>query len=601
MEMTSGSGANNYRRVPDDELAGDPAAAAQPRPPPAAGEKQETRRRRLVVIAGLMMTLPLLAFFVLGRESASTVWDFASAKLMNNAFFNNASPPHGNNAGAADELLGGLLAPSMDRRSCRSRHELWRYFKHFPYAPSPYLLSKLRAYEARHRRCAPGTPLYAEAISRLRSGGGAAAAGEESCSYVVWLPFDGLGNRMLSMASGFLYALLTGRVFLAAIPPDSGDLFCEPFPNTTWLLPVDDFPVANLFGLGARPDHSLTRLLAKNKLSAAADLPAASNATATVAPAYVYLSLGWQKTDMAPFFCGEHQRALSKVSWLLLYSDLYFAPSLYTIAGFHGELRRMFPAREATAHLLLRYLLHPGNPVWGLVTRYYHAYLAPASRRVGVQIRMSAAGDDHVPADDKYNQILACSRQEHNILPEIAADGDAAAAAAGNLTTTSAGDNGGGNSTAILIASLYADYYERLRARYYEHAAAAAGGGAAPWVGVFQPTHEGVQATGKVEHNRKALAEIYLLSFSDELVTSGLSTFGYVSAGLAGVRPAILLTTFGHKVPEPPCRRAVSMEPCNLTPPPAGVTCRAKAVDEEDLARHLKVCEDWTKGVKLYD
>jgi hypothetical protein len=37
-------------------------------------------------------------------------------------------------------------------------------------------------------------------------------AGEESCrcSYIVWLPFDGLGNRMLSMVSGFLYALLTG-------------------------------------------------------------------------------------------------------------------------------------------------------------------------------------------------------------------------------------------------------------------------------------------------------------------------------------------------------------------------------------------------------
>ncbi|CAL5091853.1 unnamed protein product [Urochloa decumbens] len=600
MSMEITSGANNYRRVPDE--LGDPAA---PEPwPPAAAREKETRRRRAMAIAGLMALPLLVAFFVLGRESASTAWDFASAKLMNNAFFNNASPHHGNNNNA-DELLDGLLAPGMDRRSCRSRHELFRYFKHFPYAPSPYLLSKLRAYESLHRRCAPGTPLYADAISRLRSGLGgasAAAAGEESCRYIVWLPFDGLGNRMLSMASGFLYALLTGRVFLVAVPPDSAGLFCEPFPNTTWLLPVEDFPVANFFGLGPRPDHSLTRLLAKNKISVAGadgDLPAASNATATTVPAYVYLSLGWQKTDLRPFFCGENQRALAKVSWLLLYSDLYFAPSLYKIAGFHGELRRMFPEREATAHLLLRYLLHPGNAVWGLVTRYYGAYLAPANRRVGVQIRMSAAGDDHVPADDKYNQILACSRQER-ILPETAAVDEAtpsAVTAAGDPTTT----NGGGNTTAILVASLFAEYYERLRSRYYEHATTANGGGGGAWVGVFQPTHEEVQDTGKLEHNRKALAEIYLLSFSDELVTSGLSTFGYVSAGLAGVRPTILLTAFGHKVPEPPCRRAVSMEPCNLTPPPPDVKCRAKVVDEEDLARHLKVCEDWTKGVKLYD
>ncbi|CAN6170664.1 unnamed protein product [Urochloa humidicola] len=579
MEMTSG--ANNYRRVPDE--LGDPSSS-EPWPPAAAREK-ETRRRRLLLAAGLM-TLPLLAFFVLGRESASTFWDFASAKLINNGFFNNNASPHGNNAGA-DELLGGLLAPGMDRRSCRSRHELWRYFKHFPYAPSPYLLSKLRAYEARHRRCAPGTPQYAESISRLRSslsGGGAAAAGvEEECRYIVWLPFDGLGNRMLSMASGFLYALLTGRVFLVAVPPDSNGLFCEPFPNTTWLLPVDDFPVANFFHLGPHPEMSLTRLLANNKFTVAGDyLPAASNSTAAAAavPAYVYLSLGWQKTDMRAFFCGENQRALSKVSWLLLYSDLYFAPSLYAVSGeFHDELRRVFPEREAMAHLLLRYLLHPGNTVWGLVTRYYHAYLAPASRRVGVQIRMSNSGDDHVPADDKYNQILACSRLEH-ILPETAADGDDAA---GNFTTTSTGDNGSGsNSTAILVASLFAEYYEAE-------------------VEVLRPTHEEVQATGKLAHNRKALAEIYLLSFSDELVTSGLSTFGYVSASLAGLRPTILLTAFGHKVPEPPCRRAVSMEPCNLTPPPPELKCRGQAVDGEDLARHLKVCEDWTKGVKLYD
>ena len=195
-------------------------------------------------------------------------------------------------------------------------------------------------------------------------------------------------------------------------------------------------------------------------------------------------------------------------------------------------------------------------------------------------------GSDTVPADDKYNQILACSRQEC-ILPETVDDSDEAA-----VTTTGTGGGGGGgnngSSTAILIASLYADYYERLRSRYYEHAAKAGDG---VGVGMFQPTHEERQATDKLAHNQKALAEIYLLSFSEELLTSGLSTFGYVSSNLAGVRPTILLTAFHHKVPATPCRRAVSMEPCNLTPP-RGVECRAgEAVDGEDLARHLKVCD----------
>jgi xyloglucan fucosyltransferase len=220
-----------------------------------------------------------------------------------------------------------------------------------------------------------------------------------------------------------------------------------------------------------------------------------------------------------------------------------------------------------------------------LVTRYYRSYLAPATRRIGVQIRMF--GFASIPADDMYNQILNCSRQEH-ILPETDEDNDEAA---------TDGD-GSDNSTAIFIASLYSDYCKRLRSRY--SAPHTAKGSAATRVGVFQRTHEEQQATENLAHNQRALAEIYLLSFSEELITSGLSTFGYVSSGLAGVRPAILLTAFDHKVPETPCRRAVSMEPCNLTPP-RGVDCRDKPADEEDLARHVRVCEDFKDGVKFFD
>jgi xyloglucan fucosyltransferase len=468
----------------------------------------------------------------------------------------------------------------MNRRSCRSRYESWQYYKYFPYVASPYLQRKLRDYEARHRRCAPGTPLYAKSVEQLRSG--RSAEGME-CTYVVWLPFDGLGNRMLSMVSGFLYALLTDRIFLAALLPDMADLFCEPFPGTTWRLPVDgDFPVANLVPRGQDIEKSYTRLLNAKVVGPDA------NATAGI-PAYVYLSFGWQLKD-ALFFCGEHQLVLGKVNWLLLYSDIYFAPSLYAVAEFQDELRRLFPAKESVSHLLSRYLFHPTNPVWNLATRYYRSYLASAKRRIGVQIRMFSYAS--IPADDMYSQILACSQQEH-ILPET---NDADDGAGDEAAATTSGDNGdGSNSTAILVASLYAVYYERLRLRYYEHGAK---GGET--VAVFQPSHEERQATDNMAHNQRALAEIYLLSFSEELLTSGRSTFGYVSSNLAGVRPTFLLTAYGHKVPEPPCRRAVSMEPCNHSPP-VRVECGGKSVDKEDLTRHLRVCEDTAYGHKFFD
>ncbi|CAD6221468.1 unnamed protein product [Miscanthus lutarioriparius] len=337
----------------------------------------------------------------------------------------------------------------------RSRYESWLYYKYFPHAASPYLQRKLRAYEARHRRCAPGTPLYAKSLEQLRSG--RSADGME-CTYVVWLPFDGLGNRMLSMHIEKSYTRL---LYAKVVGPDA-------------------------------------------------------NATAGV-PAYVYLSMGWQLKDPL-FFCGEHQLVLAKVNWLLLYSDLYFAQSPYAVAEFQDELRRLFPAKESVSHLLSRYLFHPTNPVWSLTTRYYRSYLASVKRRIGVQIRMFSYGS--IPADDMYAQILACSRQAH-ILPDTGGGGGASD---NGVLATRSDDNGdGSNSTAILVASLYADYYERLRSRYYEHAAK---GGET--VAVFQPSHEERQATDNLAHNQ---------------------------------------TAYGHKVPEPPCRRAVSMEPCNLTPP----------------------------------
>ncbi|XP_008651984.1 probable fucosyltransferase 8 isoform X2 [Zea mays] len=575
MAVMSGAADSMLPKLVDDPEA--VALAVEPWAQPGRKNKKTCRRALLV---GSLMTLLLLACFVLGRESASSAaWLqidlLAKLTAMNNGtagLTTTTHAPHGR-----DELLGGLLPAGMNRRTCRSRYESWRYYKYFPYAASPHLQDKLRAYEARHRRCAPGTPLYAKSVEQLRSG--RSADGME-CTYVVWLPFDGLGNRMLSMVSGFLYALLTDRVFLAALPADSADLFCEPFPDTTWRLPLEDFPVADLLPRGQSIERSYTSLLDAKEVGPDA------NATAGVPP-YVYVSLGWQLKDPL-FFCGEHQLVLGKVNWLLLYSDLYFSPSLYAVAEFQDELRRLFPAKESVGHLLSRYLFHPTNPVWSLTTRYYRSYLATAKRRIGVQVRMFSYGS--ISADDMYSQILACSQQEH-ILPETE-DGDEDEVVA----ATRNGDNAdGSNSTAILVASLYADYYERLRSRYYDHGAK---GGER--VAVFQPSHEERQATDNMAHNQRALAEIYLLSFSEELLTSGRSTFGYVSSNLAGVRPTIMLTAYDHKIPEPPCRRAVSMEPCNLTPP-LGVECRGKPVDKEDLARHLRVCEDSKDSVKLFD
>jgi len=78
------------------EMSSSGAAGAVPKleHPPA----REARRCRVLLVAGLV-ALPLLAFFVLGQESASTVWEMASATFT------------------------VVLEPVRDLA--------WRYYKHF--------------------------------------------------------------------------------------------------------------------------------------------------------------------------------------------------------------------------------------------------------------------------------------------------------------------------------------------------------------------------------------------------------------------------------------------------------------------------------------
>ena len=66
------------------------------------------------------------------------------------------------------------------------------------------------------------------------------------CKYFVWISYNGLGNRVLTLTFAFLYALLTNRVLLVDQGMDMADLFYEPFPEKSWLLPVD-FPLKETF------------------------------------------------------------------------------------------------------------------------------------------------------------------------------------------------------------------------------------------------------------------------------------------------------------------------------------------------------------------
>ncbi|XP_076922891.1 galactoside 2-alpha-L-fucosyltransferase-like isoform X2 [Bidens hawaiensis] len=506
----------------------------------------------------------------------NNIWTVADARVLDVAhprdlvqedeplaeFVNHQKKLHSSNFEHEDKLLNGLLSGQFDEDSCLSRHQLASYRKESPYKPSSYLISKLRRYEALHKRCGPHTESYKRHVTNLRNG----ETNQETtdCNYLVWVSYSGLGNRILTLGSAFLYALLTDRVLLVDRGVDLDDLFCEPFPEASWLLPLD-FPIIDQF-----------KSLNQNSPECFGNMLKTSN---TSLSSYVYLHLVHDYNDHDKlFFCDQDQSLLQNATWVIMKSDNYFVPSLFLMPSFEQELHNLFPEKETVFHFIGRYLFFPTNPVWGLITRYYDSYLAHADERIGIQVRVF----DTRPGPFQYilDQILACSL-DNNVLPNI------------NQNESFITSPGTQKSKAVLLTSLSSGYFEKIRDMYWEYPTETG-----EVIEVFQPSHEGYQQTEKKMHHRKAWAEMYLLSLTDKLITSSWSTFGYVAQSLGGLNPWILYKPENETTPNLACTRAMSIEPCFHAPP--FFDCKKRTGTDTGLVvPHVRHCEDMSWGLKL--
>uniref|UniRef100_A0ACD6ALI6 Uncharacterized protein n=1 Tax=Avena sativa TaxID=4498 RepID=A0ACD6ALI6_AVESA len=471
-------------------------------------------------------------------------------------------------------LLGGLLVEGFDQKSCHSRYQSAVYRRNPGRKPSQYLVSKLRSQEALQRRCGPGTAAYTNALEQLKSGKSLASP---ECRYLVSISYRGLGNRIIAAASEFLYALLTDRVFLVDPNTSMDELFCEPFLNTSWLVPPG-FPLGyRAFYLstperyGKMREDGVLRTDQMNGSAASGDLPA-----------FAYIHLDYNQTDHDKlFFCDDDQRLLSNIQWLLIRSDSYIAPGLFLVEAFREELDMLFPERDAVFHHLGRYLFHPTNDVWGLITRYHDAHFAWAQRVVGIQVRVFPWRSE---SPEILKQIKACTQNER-LLPAVLGEEEEEP-----VVKTTASPSGA-KPTAVLITSLKAWYHDKMKGMYWERATANGE------VVVFgQPSHEEIQRYGVKSHEHKAWAEMYLLSMADTLVTTGESTFGYVAHGLAGMRPWVLDMGMINSTVGWPCSRDMSMEPCFHIAPTKD--CKRRE-DAGKIVPHVRHCKDRPTGLKL--
>ncbi|KAK1433713.1 hypothetical protein QVD17_10628 [Tagetes erecta] len=518
---------------------------------------------------------------ILKDFNSNSIWAVADARLLDvalprdleqeddslGAFVNQKKNLDSSSIEHDDRLINGLISDQFDDGSCLSRYQVASYRKESPYKPSSYLISRLRRYEALHKRCGPNTESYNRYVADLRAGKKPEEASD--CNYLVWVSFSGLGNRILTLGSAFLYALLTDRVLLVDRGVDLDDLFCEPFPEASWLLPLD-FPIIDQFkSLNQKSPECFGNILKTSN----------SSSSSSSSSPYVYLHLVHDYDDHDKlFFCDQDHSFLQNVPWVIMKSDNYFIPSLFLMPSFEQELHKLFPEKETVFHFIGRYLFFPTNPIWGLITRYYNSYLAQADERIGIQVRVF---DTRVgPFQYVLDQILACSL-DNNVLPNINPD---------ESFITSPENR---KSKAVLLTSLSSGYFEKIRDMYWEHPTVSG-----EVIEVFQPSSEGYQQTEKKMHHRKAWAEMYLLSLTDKLITSSWSTFGYVAQSLGGLNPWILYKPENETTPNPACTRAMSIEPCFHAPP--FFDCKKRAgTDTGAIVPHIRHCEDMSWGLKL--
>ena len=118
--------------------------------------------------------------------------------------------------------LEGQFAVSEDR--CTYRLQGGPSLHKFAAKMHPYLKQVLERYATLHRHC---TGLEYDSL------GGMYASKKKSpqCRYIVWSCTFGLGNKLMSLLSTFLYAIISQRVLLIE-SPGWEHLFCEPFPGS---------------------------------------------------------------------------------------------------------------------------------------------------------------------------------------------------------------------------------------------------------------------------------------------------------------------------------------------------------------------------------
>ncbi len=181
-------------------------------------------------------------------------------------------------------------------------------------------------------------------------------AAENHNKYIFLSMTGGLGNQMLTVLSYYMLGLLTDRILLInATAFDVNNIFCEPFPKSSWKLPTS---------------IDKSKLESKNNQASRHSF-----------------------FDTHDIFLGS--KNYDNIQIWEVHGDQYFVPLLFMNPAWRPRMDLWFPNR-AVATPITRYLIHPVDRIWHDIVDTY-SNRRPGDMTIGIQVREPASPESQHP------------------------------------------------------------------------------------------------------------------------------------------------------------------------------------------------------------
>ena len=365
----------------------------------------------------------------------------------------------------------------------------------------------------------------------------------EGQRYLVWSLSGGVGNRMESLVSTFLAAMLSGRVLLvkdwfaktqkkgkpmpkeyhngmllevleaaaaAGGVPHNSEILCESLP----MMHLRDFRAAypHYFAAEARKEHIKVDIVGKHDK---------------------------HYTKWSKLACAHPTEFPSPdVKFTYLWTNQYYLPLFWANPTVRGTMQELFPDGDGFGPLS-RFLLRPNQVVEAVVEKFVCAH---AQKKPGGAAR---AGGFLTRQDPSFTNLVGLQMRAFrpNKMVEMAKDFDACLARQPGREAQQR------EAATYFVASLHKPMRDYFTKKYRGRVVA------------LDAEARGEQETGSVSGDVEALANILILGRTADFLVSPGSTFGSFAAGYYSRLP-VQMHTMGSGGA---CTRLASPDPCFIS------------------------------------